>query len=181
MLARLNADDRISATYLSSDGTQLLLLGAEGTTSEQVLEGCEAELKEANLRPLVQPHDQARSAWTKRDEDRDKWLAHDQLWKLSWREAETFADRIMVDLLREHGEGVRPLRTLLVESFFEGIRPAGEAGPAPTRWTRGATVEIRRSAILAEARRHLTEVQVAEINELLSDMERVRSLLRPTR
>lgn len=176
MLARLNADERISAAYLSTDGTRLLLLGAEGSTPEQVLTGCEAALTESNLRPLMQPRDQAASAWAKRGEESETWLAHDQLWKLSWHEAETFADRLLVELVKAFGEEARSLRALLAESFFEGIRPEA-GGPTPTHWKRGASTEIRRAAVLAEARKHLNKEQVAELNELLNDGDRVRSLL----
>ena len=177
MLARLNDHAAISISYLSGDGTQLLLQGASDASREQVLAACEAGLKESNLRPQPQPTEQAQQAWDAREGD--GWLGHDELWKLSWREAETFADRILAVLVEEHGEGVRPLRPLLVESCFEGVRPHDGSGPAPSRWEKGASVQVRRAALLEEARKHLREDQVTQIGELLADGERIRAILRP--
>lgn len=177
MLARLNEHDAIATSYLSSDGTQLLLQGAPDASREQVLAACEGGLKEANLRPQPQPTKQGEQAWDARSGD--GWLGQDELWKLSWREAETFADRILAVLVNEHGEGARKLRPLLVESCFEGVRPSNGGGPTPTQWKKGASVEVRRTALLNEARKHLEEEQVTKIGDLLSDQERVRAILRP--
>ena len=176
MLARLNDHDAIATSYLSNDGTQLLLQGAPDATREQVLAACEEGLKESNLRPQPQPNEQAGQAWDARAGD--GWLGHGELWKLSWREAETFADRILAVLVEEHGEGVRPLRPLLVESCFEWVRPNDGSGPAPSRWEKGASAEVRRAALLEEARKHLSEDQVAQIGELFADGERVRAIVR---
>ncbi len=123
------------------------------------------------------PEEKATRAWEGRESD--DWLPHDELWKLSFREAETFADRLLAVLVKEHGEGARPLRPLLVESFFEGVRPTNGAGPAPTRWEKGASVEVRRAALLEEARKHLNEDQVTQIGDLLADQKRVQKILRP--
>lgn len=177
MLARLNGHDAIATSYLSSDGTQLLLQGAPDATHKNVLAACEEGLKESNLRPQPQPNEQAREAWDAREGD--AWLGHGELWKLSWREAETFADRILAVLVEEHGEGVRPLRALLVESCFEWVRPEDGSGPVPSRWEKGASVEVRRAALLDEARKLMTEEKVRQIGQLLSDPERVRAILRP--
>jgi len=179
VLARLNDQDAIAISYLSSDGTQLLLQGAPDASRERVLAACEAGLKESNLRPQPQPTEQGQQAWDARDSD--AWLGHDELWKLSWREAETFADRILTVLVEEHGERVRPLRPLLVESCFEMVRPHDGSGPVPSRWEKGASVQVRRAALLKEARKHLSEDQVTQIGELLADGERIRGLLRPAR
>ncbi|HBP18955.1 MAG TPA: hypothetical protein DEA08_14355 [Planctomycetes bacterium] len=177
MLARLNDHDAIATSYLSSDGTQLLLQGAPDATREQVLAACEEGLRKSNLRPQPQPTERASQAWDAREGD--GWLAHGELWKLSWREAEAFADRILAVLVEEHGQGVRPLRPLLVESCFEGVRPHDGSGPTPSRWEKGASVEVRRVALLKEARKHLSEDQVAQIGEFLADGERIRAILRP--
>lgn len=179
VLARLNAKDAIAVSYLSSDGTQLLLQGSATATPDQVLAACQDALKKANLRPLPLPPARASKAWGTRDSD--AWLLHGQLWKLSWREAEAFADRILAALVKKHGDGVRPLRPLLVESFFEGVRPRDGSGPAPSRWKKGASVEVRRTALLKEARKHLSKDQVTQIGELLGSEEQVRAILRPQR
>tara|TARA_R110002072_G_scaffold28296_8_gene91080 strand:+ start:350 stop:892 length:543 start_codon:yes stop_codon:yes gene_type:complete len=177
VLARLNEHEAIAITYLASDGTQLLLQGAPNASREQILAACEGVLKEANLRPQPQPTKQAWRAWDTRESD--GWLGKDELWKLSWREAETFADRVLAELVNEHGEEARRLRPLLVESCFEGVRPSDGGGPTPSQWKKGASIEVRRSALLNEARKHLPEELVTKIGSLLSDQERVRALRPP--
>jgi hypothetical protein len=177
VLARLNGLDSITTTFLSSDGTQLLLQGSGGASRDEVLAACAEGLADSKLRPDPLSTDDAMSAWSVREGE--AWLDHSELWKLSWREAETFADRVLVALVEEHGEGARALRPLLVESFFEGVRPEDRSGPTPSHWEKGASTDLRRSKLIEEARKHLSEGQVARVAELLADGERIRALLRP--
>ncbi|MBL4850040.1 MAG: hypothetical protein JKY65_31310 [Planctomycetes bacterium] len=177
MLARLNADERIAQAYLAADGTRLLLQGAANSSREEVLAACGAGLEAANLQPQALSDEEAQEAWRHRDED--AWLLHTELWKLSWKEAETFADRLLAVLIAAHGEGARSLRPLLVESLFEGVRPKGGGGPESSHWKKGASVEERRTVLLREARKHLSEAQVADVGTLFADRKRVREILRP--
>ncbi|RMG18864.1 MAG: hypothetical protein D6731_01025 [Planctomycetota bacterium] len=176
MLARLEADDRVARAYISRDGTRLLLAGRPGATREDPLDACARVLGERGLRPVAESTAATGAAW--REREGTDWLPRDAAWKLSWQEAEAFADRLLRRLEAEHGPAVRRLRPLLVASCFEAVRPADGSGPAPTHWPLGAPAAVRRRAIIAEARKHLDEASLRRLDALLSDAKRVRAILR---
>jgi hypothetical protein len=177
VLARLDANESVLRSYLSVDGTQILIEGAEAATEATLLEACGKAVASTGLQPKAQDPAKARAAWEQRS-DRKAWLPHGELWRLSWREAETFTDRLLVELEKRSGPKARELRPLLVESFFDGLRPKGGGGPHSSAWLPGAKVNARRQVILARASELLTPQQTEATRLLLSDTKAVSKLAR---
>jgi hypothetical protein len=171
VLARLEAHDDVTEAFLSVDGTGILLAGP---SREGLLEACKAALADSATQPQPRPDAEARAAWS----DRTDWVSQDELWRLSWREAEAFADRLLAELVRRFGEPVRPLRSLLVESFFEGVRPKDGSGPASKSWEPGATVEARRAVIFARAAELVGPAKRDGLEAFLSDRKAVSAVIR---
>ena len=81
----------MTQAFFSVDGTQILL---EGTSSDGLLAASKAALEPTGKRPQPRPDVEARAAWN----DRESWVSRSELWRPSWREAETFADRLLAKL-----------------------------------------------------------------------------------
>jgi hypothetical protein len=177
VLARLHADDRVAASYLAVDGTQILVGGAPGATPSDLIALYRAALADSSLDAEAAPRSQAQAAWAAR-EGAD-WVGADALWTLSWKEAETFADRILDGLVERFGDDVRGLRPLLVESCFEGVRPDDGYGPSSPRWPAGATAEARRRVIGDAAAELLGPARATELVEALANRELMGELLLP--
>ena len=177
MLARLDTDESVLRSYLSSDGTQILVEGASGSTAEGLLAAGRDAVAPAGLQPKPLDPTRAQAAWSQR-ENRDAWLPKAELWRLSWREAETFTDRLLVELEKEVGPKVRELRPILVESFFDGLRPRSGEGPNASAWLPGSKTSVRREAILAQAATVLTPGQTKALRVYLADRKTVRRVAR---
>lgn len=176
MLARLNANQAVEASYLAWDGTRLLIQGAAGASDATLLEAAREAVAERELQPTQLPDEQARREWAARH-DTAVWVAGADLWRLSWREAETFAARLTAALSEQVGEEVAALEPLLVESFFEGVRPPDGSGPVSTHWPPGATVQARQRVIFARAAELLDEPRLEALRALLASREQVGKLI----
>jgi hypothetical protein len=175
VLARLNERDAIKTSYLSFDGTRLLVRGVSGTSDAALLSACEEALEASGHKP--KPLENVDGAWAQRG-DRAEWLSRSELWRLSWREAETFADRYLVALEKRFGDDVSVLRPTLVASCFESVRPADGSGPTPKAWAKGATLDERRKVLYAEAAEFLTAERLAELEAFMNDPEAVGRILK---
>jgi hypothetical protein len=180
VLARLEADDTIEAAYLSQDGTRLLIGSEVDVDLARVTDGCKRILAEVNLQPRALSGPETTAAWNARD-DVERWVRGDTLWKLSMREAKTFADRILVVLVERYGDAAKELLPVLVDHCFEGVRPANGSGPAPTRWKPGTSIEDRRAVILKKARARLKPQQVTDLGKLLADRKQMTAIVRAGR
>jgi hypothetical protein len=176
VLARLQKSDDVAAAYLAWDGTRLLVEGEAGTPPKALVAAAEAVLADRGLRPAPQDDALARQEWARRA-DPSAWVGEHDLWRLSWREAETLAARLTKALVERFGPKARGLEPLLTESFFEGVRPADGSGPTSPHWPQDAPVETRREAILERAAELLDEAALEGLRELLAAPEEVRELI----
>jgi hypothetical protein len=176
VLARLNDSDLVAASFLSWDGTRLLIEGRHGATADNLVAAGQEAVAERNLKPNRVSQDQALREWAQR-EDTTAWVSSADLWRLSWREAETFADRLTTALVERFGTEARGLKSLLTESFFEGVRPPDGSGPISAHWPKGASTETRREVLLRRAADLLNESEIEGLRELLSTPGEVRRLI----
>lgn len=176
MLARLNANQAVEASYLAWDGTRLLIQGTAGAPEATLVEAAREAVAKRKLQPAQLPAEQARREWDARH-DTAVWVSDADLWRLSWREAETFAARLTAALTEQVGEEAAALEPLLTESFFEGVRPPDGSGPVSAHWPPGATVQARQRVVFERAAELLDEPQLEALRALLSSREQVGKLI----
>jgi hypothetical protein len=99
VLARLEADPSIEHVFVSRDGMRLLVTarpasGRGEAVRAGLLEAVTRVLAESELAPRPESIAAARVAWAERHRP-GRWVGRADAWRLSWREAEQFADRFL--------------------------------------------------------------------------------------